>query len=292
MAYSKIIHTKSEAVGSIPSISSLSFGEIAINYSDGHLYIKKADNTIRKVASSDFPVQISALLTDVNTLTNRLDFIALQQISSESLTFGRDNLNANDSFNSLAFGLSNTVGTAGSNSALFGTSNNANADSAIAFGAFNTCNGANGIAIGRNITVPADVAEFGYWSTVNSRASTIRCGSNNVGISIRNTDESFDDGGAVVGEEVADTLPREMYAIRRNEDEILLDVNIGGTITTCSFGESTDNGSNTSVGAAIQNDRSDTTTVASIRKLTQTEYDDLFNSGNIESSTVYLVTAT
>ena len=35
MAYSKIIHTKSEAVGAVPAQNSLSYGEIAINYSDG-----------------------------------------------------------------------------------------------------------------------------------------------------------------------------------------------------------------------------------------------------------------
>ncbi len=286
MAYSKIIHTKSEAVGSIPSISSLSFGEIAINYSDGHLYIKKADNTIRKVASSDFPVQISALLTDVNTLTNRLDFIALQQISSENLTFGRDNLNTNDSFNSLAFGLSNTVGTAGSNSALFGISNNANAADSIAFGAFNTCNGANGIAIGRNITVPADVAEFGHWSTVESRSSTIRCGSNNVGISIFNQAEPLIDGNAanLAGEEEADTLPRNMYAFRRNESEILFDVNINGIISTATFFSGTSK--------PIQNNTDDAVPINTIRQLTQTVYDALeaASPSEIDPNTIYYIT--
>lgn len=283
MAYSKIIHTKSEAVGSIPSISSLSFGEIAINYSDGHLYIKKADNTIRKVASSDFPVQISALLTDVNTLTNRLDFIALQQISSESLTFGRDNLNTNDSFNSLAFGLSNTVGTTGSNSALFGTSNNANAADSIAFGAFNTCSGEKGIAVGRNITVPANVAEFGYWSTAESRTSTIRCGSNNIGISIFDRAAPLIDGNETdpVGGEVADTLPRNMYAFRRNASEILFDVNINGIISTSTFFSG--------ASKPIQNNTDDVVPVNTIRQMTETEYDAI-PIGDIDPNTIYYIT--
>lgn len=292
MAYSKIIHTKSEAVGAIPAQNSLSYGEIAINYSDGHLYIKKADNTIHKVASSDFPTQIGTLTSDVKSLTNTLNFLNLQFREAEDLDFGRSNINAVRSHNALTYGLSNEIGANADNSLLFGVSNEAAAKRTIVFGRNNNATGDDAIAIGSNITTPSGVAEFGKWSNSTTRGSTVRCGSNNVGISIADTDESFDDGGAVVGEELVSTLPREMYAIRRSINEILIDVNIGGTITTCSFGESTDNGSGTSVGSAIQNNRSDTTTVASIRKLTQTEYDALLNAGNIESSTVYFVTET
>jgi hypothetical protein len=292
MAYSKIIHTKSEAVGAIPAQNSLSYGEIAINYSDGHLYIKKADNTIHKVASSDFPLQIGNLTSDVKALTNTLNFLNLQFREAEDLDFGRSNINAVRSHNALTYGLSNEIGADADNSLLFGVSNEAAAKRTIAFGISNKVTGDDAIAVGSHITAPAGVAEFGKWTNSTTRGATIRCGSNNVGISIKDTDESFDDGGAVVGEELTGTLAREMYAIRRNINEILIDVNIGGTITTCSFGESTDNGNGTSTGSAIQNNRSDTTTVASIRKLTQAEYDALLNAGNIESSTVYLVTTT
>jgi hypothetical protein len=291
MAYSKIIHTKSEAVGAVPAQNSLSYGEIAINYSDGHLYIRKADNTIHKVASSDFPTQIGTLTSDVRSLTNTLNFLNLQFREAEDLDFGRGNINAIRSHNSLTYGLNNEIGANAENSLLFGVSNEAAAKKTIVFGRNNTATGEDAIAIGSYITAPTGVAEFGKWTNATTRGSTIRCGNNNVGISLSNRTVSFTDGGADTGEEAVDTLPREMYAIRRNEDEILLDVNIGGTITTCSFGESTNNGSNTSVGAAIQNNRSDTTTVDSIRKLTQAEYDALDNVGQILDSTIYIVTS-
>jgi len=288
MAYSKIIHTKSEIVGAVPAQNSLSYGEIAINYSDGHLYIKKLDNTIHKVASSDFPQQISKLLNDVRSLTTTINFLNLQFTEAEDLNFGRSNINTPRSLNALTYGLSNEIGVSAQDSLLFGTSNVAAAEKTIVFGRNNKATGDDAIAIGSYITAPSNVAEFGKWTNDTTRGSTIRCGSNNVGISLRSKDTSFSDGGNTAGEEADDALPRNMYAIRRNQNEILIDVNIGGLITTCSFGESTNDGG-TSVGSAIQNNRNDTLPVNSIRRLTQQEYDDLVTFDQIDDFTIYIV---
>ena len=48
----KILLKKSSAEGGVPTTSDLDFGELAINYSDGVLYYKKADGTIASISGS------------------------------------------------------------------------------------------------------------------------------------------------------------------------------------------------------------------------------------------------
>lgn len=283
MAYSKIIHTKSEAVGAIPSVSSLSFGEIAINYSDGDLYIKKADNTIRKVASTDHPAQISKLLTDVTSHTNRLDFITLQFREATDLNFGRGNTNPDPQQNASTFGLNNEIGSSGNSSSLFGEGNKANGAGSLSFGKNNICNGADAITIGLNITAPAGVAEFGHWSNSDTRLPSVRCGSNNVGISLSNSSTALVNGDSTAGAESADTLPYDMYAFRRNGDEILIDVNIDGTVTTGALFSS--------ASTAVKNNQTDAVPLNTIRQLTEAQYDALAaaSPSAVNPNTMYFI---
>ena len=287
MAYSRIIHTKSEAVGAVPAEGSLSYGEIAINYSDGHLYIKKADNTVKKVASADFPGQIANLTNDVNSLNNTVNFLNLQFRQAEDLDFGRDNTNGVRTNNSLTYGLSNEIGTSSINSLTFGISNKVSGERGIAIGSNNEAAGNDSIAIGSYIKTPTNVTEFGKWTNNTTRLSSIRAANQNIAMTLANSATAVQDGGATVGEEASDKIPRDMYTIRRNGDEVLLDVNIGGSVKTCSFGDSTSL-NNTSVGTAIQNDRADgADMVKSIRRMDQNTYDNL---GSYDSTTIYIVT--
>lgn len=49
----KILHKKSAIENKIPAPSSLDLGEIAINYMDGNIFIKKADNSIAEMKRLD-----------------------------------------------------------------------------------------------------------------------------------------------------------------------------------------------------------------------------------------------
>lgn len=286
MAYSKIIHTKSEVTGSIPAQGSLSYGEIAINYSDGNLYIKKADNTVRKVASSEFPGQISSLLTDVKSISNSIDFLNLQFIQADDLIFGRKNINTRRTNDSLTYGLANVIGNDTIEASTFGILNSAQGNRGIAIGYNNTSSGDDSIAIGAYVRTPTNVAEFGKWSNNGVRTSSVRCANQNVSLTLGSSATSIPDGGSISGEETANTLPYNMYTVRRNGEEILLDVNLDGTVKTCSFGSATSE-NQTSVGSAIQNNRSDGNfTVTSIRKMYQSVYDAL---GSYDDSTIYIV---
>jgi hypothetical protein len=53
---------------------------------------------------------------------------------------------------------------------------------------------------------------------------------------IQNRSTAYGDGGATKGSEADNTVIREGIALRRNVNEILVDLNIGGTVTTLSLG--------------------------------------------------------
>ena len=287
MAYSRIIHTKSEAVGSIPASGSLSYGEIAINYSDGHMYIKKADNTIKKVASTDFDVQLSNLNNDVNSLNNTVNFLNLQFRQADDLDFGRNNINGVRTSYSLTYGLNNEIGTSASYSSTFGISNQVSGERGIAIGYNNVANGNDSIAIGSYIKTPANVAEFGKWQNTTTRTSSIRLANQNVAITLANSSDPIQDGGDQVGEEASDKIPRDMYAVRRNGAEVLLDVNIDGVVKTCSLGDSS-----LQPGESIKNigtgALSGEVLIKTIRKLNSTQYAAL--GSDKDDSTLYIVT--
>ena len=287
MAYSKIIHTKSEAVGAAPVPNSLSYGEIAINYSDGHLYIKKADNTVKKVASTDFPLKITALEDAVDAINATVGFLDLQFVAATDLNFGRGNVNANSDNDALTYGLENEVTNAAERSIIFGSLNEIQSEDSIAIGDHNRVLGKKGVAIGSYITSPTNVFELGTWSEGRIRTSSVRIANENVAMTLKNSNSAIlpSTAGALHGAEGATTLPENMYVVRRAGEEVLIDVNIGGAVKSCSMGDAS-----ASPGSAVQNFGSPIAgeiLVKTIRKLTQEEYTDL--GSDIDPNTLYIV---
>ena len=135
-----------------------------------------------------------------------------------------------------AFGaLSNATG-------MFATAVGVNSDalaaSATAVGSSSFASGGNSTAIGKSArTTVADTIEIGYWSGQTARAGAIRVhGTGMVAQTIQNRSTAYGDGGATTGSEADNTVIREGIALRRNGNEILVDLNIGGTVTTLSLG--------------------------------------------------------
>jgi hypothetical protein len=152
---------------------------------------------------------------------------------------------------SSAFG--NQCSASGYSSTAAGYLCNATAEGAVAMG--NTCNAqgdnsvamghacyaskASSTAMGHKVTVKTeDVFETGYWSGITVRASSIRTAGNSMAVSLRTSDTKIVDGGTITGSEVATTLPRSMYTARVNNagDQLIFEVNVGGTIKTIAFG--------------------------------------------------------
>lgn len=71
---SKIIHKKSAVVGKVPLAADLDYGELAINYTDGFLFYKAADNTVQRIkaAGSGWQLKTSnyTAVTGNNLITN------------------------------------------------------------------------------------------------------------------------------------------------------------------------------------------------------------------------------
>jgi hypothetical protein len=163
----------------------------------------------------------------------------------------------------------------------------------------------NAVSVGRNVKAPANVGEFGIWDIdsgtgAKSRGGSVRCSNLGnadnphdgfVSLSVNDSDRSPLDGGAIDGQELAISLPREMASIRRNGDEILIDINIGGTVKSVSMGDATRSCSGNQaacrkpLGAAIQNVEADSVTIKTMRQLTQAQYNALTPDAN----TVYII---
>ena len=118
-------------------------------------------------------------------------------------------------------------------------------NSSEASGSYTTANGFYAIASGnytsaigsRVKTTVNNTAEIGYWSGLSVRAGAIRVhGTGMVAQTIQNRATAYGDGGATKGSEADNTVIREGIALRRNGNEILVDLNIGGTVTTLSLG--------------------------------------------------------
>nr|WP_246459601.1 hypothetical protein [Puniceicoccus vermicola] len=137
---------------------------------------------------------------------------------------------------STAVGLSNTA--SGSESTAVGYNNAATQGGATAIGHNNTASGGNSSAIGYGAkTTTANTFEAGYWSGSTTRSSAIRMHPNGqVAMTIADSASAPTDGGATAGSEADGTLAREMVSIRRDGDDVYIDVNIGGTVKTVSLG--------------------------------------------------------
>jgi hypothetical protein len=126
----------------------------------------------------------------------------------------------------------------GLTSTAIGNDAEASGSFSIAIGRTAIASGSYTSAIGfRAKTTVNNSSEIGYWSGSTTRAGAIRVhGTGMVAQTIQNRATAYGDGGATKGSEADNTVIREGIALRRNGNEILVDLNIGGTVTTLSLG--------------------------------------------------------
>lgn len=119
----------------------------------------------------------------------------------------------------------NASAAVGTQSLAIGPSTGASADKALVFGKHTQCSVANTL-------------EIGWWSNGIIRGAAVRMHGNTGQISstLQNRSTAYADGGSTPGPEAENTLPREAFSIRRNGDELFIDVNIEGTVKTVSLG--------------------------------------------------------
>jgi len=136
-----------------------------------------------------------------------------------------------------AIGMSTTA--SGNASCAIGYSATASGYFATASGYYTSASGYGSGAFGFAVRIStALVQELGTWSdygTVRDGAVRIH-GTGMVAQTIENRATAYIDGGATVGSEADNTILRNGFALRRNGNEILIDLNIAGTVTTLSLG--------------------------------------------------------
>ena len=233
----------------------------------------------------------------------------------DSSVVGRENVISGE--RTIAHGSILTTGSGDNNNVLIGRTIDATGDNSIgigddidiagsqsvALGYQCQINGNNAASVGRNVVAPANVGEFGIWDYsggTKSRGGSVRVSNLGnadnpddgfVSLSVNDSDRSPLDGGSTDGAEAATTLPREMATIRRNGDEVLIDLNIAGTVKSVSMGDATRScaGNQAScrkpLGAAIQNVEADSVTIKTMRQMTQAAYDLITPDAN----TVYII---
>ena len=123
-------------------------------------------------------------------------------------------------------------------STALGKSASASGGASTALGYYAIALGDHSSAVGRQTkTTVANTTEIGYWSSTSVRAGAVRVHSTGmVAQTIQNRSTAYGDGGATKGSEADNTVIREGIALRRNGNEILVDLNIAGTVTTLSLG--------------------------------------------------------
>jgi len=216
---------------------------------------------------------------------------------TQSVVYGSSISVASDSGNNVAVGKTIVIDSDADSSVSMGTDINMQGSNSSAFGYNLDILKDNSCAIGRNVRVNAvGVSELGGWSSDGDRDCVVRCADGGVvSSSLSNVAFSPLDGGTTAGNELASQIPREMVSIRRSGDEVLADVNIAGVVKTVSFGDATRIGtsnaqaSRTSIGSAIQNNRSDSVTLNSMRQMTQADYTILVNASQVDANTVYII---
>jgi len=225
---------------------------------------------------------------------------------ARSVAYGNEIKVNQDSIDSIAMGRNIDVTDNADGSIAVGNDIQMSGESSVALGLNIDVSGDNSAAFGRNVKVNAgNVTEIGGWHTDHTRGVGVRL--SNLGtdiapsgsVSFTLPEKTFSPlgGGNVYGEEDATTLPKEMFSMRRDTDELLLDVNIAGTVKTVSLGDATRVGADdavltnrTSIGSAIQNVRADgVDTVKSIRRMTQLAYNDLVTASTVDANTLYVI---
>jgi len=201
--------------------------------------------------------------------------------SSSSVSFGRNLVVTDNADGSVAVG--NNINMSGANSM------------AVGFGL--DVSGDNSAALGRNVLVYSNgVSEFGGWYEGGDRGASVRLQSAGVPaspsgfvtISLTESNVSPVDGGTNIGSEAVDSIPRDMFSVRHDGNELLADVNISGSVKTVSFGDATAN-NRTSIGSAVQNVREDSVTINSMRQVTSAFYSGISASGLVDANTFYAI---
>ena len=154
----------------------------------------------------------------------------------DSVAIGKGSTASGD-YDCLAIG-NNATASAQYNATALGSFCQADGDRSTASGYRVIANGDDSTAFGRRVTTTIDkTTEIGYWSGGSTRGGAIRAhGTGMVAMTIQNRSTAFGDGGATAGTEADNTVIREGIAFRRNGNEILIDLNIAGTVTTLSLG--------------------------------------------------------
>jgi hypothetical protein len=75
----KILLKKSSVLGKIPQTLDLSYGELALNYSDGKLYYKRSDDQVKVLNSSEI-----SIITGGNTVTNTVTDVTVVRFDEDS----------------------------------------------------------------------------------------------------------------------------------------------------------------------------------------------------------------
>lgn len=118
----------------------------------------------------------------------------------------------------------------------------ASGSSGISIG-YKSFSGDDSFAIGQRVRNQMDnIGEIGIWSSTNNRSSGVRIDGSTgcVSISMTNSNTPLDDDGGVShGYEGPATLMQEAYSIRRDGDDLYIDINVGGVVKTLSLGTAT-----------------------------------------------------
>ena len=137
-----------------------------------------------------------------------------------------------------AIAIGTNANASGNYSTAIGFTATASGTNATASGYYTTASQTNGGAFGyRAKSAVANVQELGYWSNYTTRGGAVRVhGTGMVALTMQDRATAYTDGGETKGSEADNTVLREGFAIRRNGDVILIDINVGGTVKTLSLG--------------------------------------------------------
>jgi hypothetical protein len=141
-----------------------------------------------------------------------------------------------------AVALGHAASALGTASTALGNDSRATETNSVAIGNIATASSPDSTAIGfRVVTNTTQTTEIGTFSALYDRLSGVRIhgGTGMVGFTIQDRAAAYADGGATAGSEADNTLMRGGYSIRRDGDDIYVDLNIAGTIKTLPLGTAT-----------------------------------------------------
>jgi len=230
--YSTVLHKRSNSPGNIPNLNVLSAGEIAINTSDGKIFIRASNDTIKTFLNVEHhPYTLDQVLSSVNFQygnNTSTEILAAVLGGVDNNVSGAGSTVVNGSDNDIAAdyafignGSNNTIPTGGDFGVILGGQNN-------------TLNHSESFIIGSNIT--SHLSGFTYVNNISSLGKIYGDGSELTGI--------------VAGDTEATTLVRTQSAswgvggtpqnLSFNEITKDLSLTSGNTVSLSSFGSGGD----------------------------------------------------